>query len=121
MLQLPSGHTFSHLCRKMLITWPKGNLSTFIINRAKKEKTRERGSEMILSVTMNPSVDISYPLKQFKLNEINRIEHVSKTAGGKGLNVTRVISQLEEDVLATGVIGGTLGDFINQELKKSWY
>lgn len=120
MLQLPSGHTFSHfLGGKMLITWTKGNLSTFIINRAKKEKTRERGSEMILSVTMNPSVDISYPLKQFKLNEINRIEHVSKTAGGKGLNVTRVISQLEEDVLATGVIGGTLGDFINQELKKA--
>ncbi|MDG0933751.1 PfkB family carbohydrate kinase, partial [Bacillus paranthracis] len=27
--------------------------------------------------------------------------------------------QLEEDVLATGVIGGTLGDFINQELKKA--
>ena len=74
---------------------------------------------MILTVTMNPSVDISYPLKTFQLNEINRIENARKTAGGKGLNVTRVISQLGEDVLATGILGGTIGDYITQELNKA--
>ncbi|MDM5192435.1 tagatose-6-phosphate kinase [Bacillus hominis] len=74
---------------------------------------------MILAVTMNPSVDISYPIQDFKLDDVNRVENVRKTAGGKGLNVARVVKQMGEDVLATGVIGGTIGDYIIQELTKS--
>ncbi|WP_223589538.1 tagatose-6-phosphate kinase [Neobacillus bataviensis] len=74
---------------------------------------------MILAVTMNPSVDISYPIHDFKLDDVNRVENVRKTAGGKGLNVARVVKQMGEDVLATGVIGGTIGDYIIQELTKS--
>ncbi|HEY2422328.1 MAG TPA: tagatose-6-phosphate kinase [Neobacillus sp.] len=73
---------------------------------------------MILAVTMNPSVDISYPIAEFKLDDVNRVEDVRKTAGGKGLNVARVVAQLEEEVLATGVIGGTIGEYIVQELNK---
>lgn len=73
---------------------------------------------MILSVTMNPSVDISYSLHEFKLDAVNRLAKVRKTAGGKGLNVARVIAQMEEKVLATGVLGGTIGDYIVQELNK---
>ncbi|MDH4423590.1 tagatose-6-phosphate kinase [Bacillus cereus] len=74
---------------------------------------------MILAVTMNPSVDISYPIQDFKLDDVNRVGNVRKTAGGKGLNVARVVKQMGEDVLATGVIGGTIGDYIIQELTKS--
>ncbi|HEY4552551.1 MAG TPA: hexose kinase [Bacillaceae bacterium] len=73
---------------------------------------------MILSVTMNPSVDISYALDSFKLNDVNRVDTVRKTAGGKGLNVARVISQMGSPVLATGVLGGTLGEYIVQELNR---
>ncbi|MFC9416588.1 tagatose-6-phosphate kinase [Bacillus mobilis] len=73
---------------------------------------------MILSVTMNPSVDISYPIHELKLDVVNRVEAVHKTAGGKGLNVARVIAQMEEGVLATGVLGGTIGEYIIQELNK---
>lgn len=71
---------------------------------------------MILAVTMNPSVDISYPIDEFKLDDVNRVETVRKTAGGKGLNVARVVAQMEEGVLATGVLGGTIGEYIIQEL-----
>ncbi|MFK4412496.1 tagatose 6-phosphate kinase [Bacillus sp. RC251] len=71
---------------------------------------------MILSVTMNPSVDISYPIHELKLDAVNRVEAVHKTAGGKGLNVARVIAQMDEVVLATGVLGGTIGEYIIQEL-----
>ena len=70
---------------------------------------------MILAVTMNPSVDISYPIDEFKLNDVNRVENVRKTAGGKGLNVARVVVQMEEEVLATGVLGGMIGEYIIQE------
>ncbi len=74
---------------------------------------------MILAVTMNPSVDISYPIHEFKLDTVNRVETVRKTAGGKGLNVARVVVQMHEAVLATGVLGGTVGEYIIQELTKS--
>lgn len=47
---------------------------------------------MILTVTMNPSIDISYPLDELKIDTVNRVVDVTKTAGGKGLNVTRVLS-----------------------------
>lgn len=72
---------------------------------------------MILTITLNPSVDISYKLPgPFAFDTVNRVTDVSKTAGGKGLNVTRVLQQLGEDVAATGFLGGSLGDFIRQEI-----
>ena len=36
---------------------------------------------------------------------------VSKTPGGKGLNVSRVLKQLGSPVLATGLLGGHIGAF----------
>lgn len=74
---------------------------------------------MIVTVTMNPSIDISYPLATLKIDTVNRTNKVIKTAGGKGLNVTRVIHDLGGDVLATGVLGGFHGAYIAEELKKA--
>lgn len=71
---------------------------------------------LILTVTMNPSVDISYPLESLKIDQVNRCNSVTKTAGGKGLNVTRVIHQMNQEVLATGLLGGSLGVFIEEQL-----
>lgn len=72
---------------------------------------------MILTVTMNPSVDMSYILDPFKVDTVNRVSEVSKTAGGKGLNVTRVLHQLQDDVISTGIIGGFMGAFIEKNLE----
>lgn len=74
---------------------------------------------MIVTVTLNPSIDISYPLDRLKLDTVNRVEQVTKTAGGKGLNVTRVIHDLGGDVLATGVLGGFHGAFIADQLEQA--
>lgn len=71
---------------------------------------------MILTVTMNPSVDIRYNLEHLHLHAVNRVANVSKTAGGKGLNVSRVLVQLEEEVAATGFLGGSLGSFIRTQI-----
>ncbi|QQP70065.1 hexose kinase [Carnobacterium sp. CS13] len=73
----------------------------------------------ILAITMNPSVDISYPLGSLQLNAVNRVEDVSKTAGGKGLNVARVLYQLGSPVIASGVLGGTIGNFIEKQLDET--
>lgn len=73
---------------------------------------------MILTVTLNPSIDISYPLEVLALDRVNRVEAVQKTAGGKGLNVTRVLAETGQAVVATGFIGGKLGDFVIHQLQE---
>lgn len=72
---------------------------------------------MILTITLNPSVDIGYTLDAFQMNEVNRVENASKTAGGKGLNVARVLHQLQEEVGAAGFLGGNLGNFIREAIQ----
>ncbi len=74
---------------------------------------------MILTITLNPSVDIAYQLDTFHLDTVNRVEKVQKTAGGKGLNVTRVLKQLGEDVVATGFIGGEIGSYVKKQLTRN--
>lgn len=73
---------------------------------------------MILTVTLNPSIDVSYPIDSLTIDGVSRVTNVSKTPGGKGLNVSRVLHQLGSDVLTTGFIGGHFGAFIKQELDK---
>ncbi|MGC4429262.1 tagatose-6-phosphate kinase [Streptococcus suis] len=74
---------------------------------------------MILTITLNPSVDIAYQLDTFHLDTVNRVEKVQKTAGGKGLNVTRVLKQIGEDVVATGFIGGEIGSYVKTQLTRN--
>lgn len=71
---------------------------------------------MILTVTLNPSIDIRYNINNLLLGKINRVFEYDKTIGGKGLNVTRVIKKLGEEVLATGFLGGKLGEEFEERL-----
>lgn len=72
----------------------------------------------ILTLTLNPSVDISYPLQHLHIDTVNRVQAAHKTAGGKGLNVARVISQLGHEAEASGFLGGDLGNYISQKLRE---
>src|SRR5699024_11359063 len=74
---------------------------------------------MILTLTLNPSVDINYKLKDLQIDGTNRTENVTKSFGGKGLNVARVVKQLRMEVGATGFLGGHLGAFIRSGIDKS--
>lgn len=71
---------------------------------------------MILTITLNPAVDISYKLDKLSIDTVNRCDNIIKTCGGKGLNVTRVISLLGKKVCATGLLGGPNGQFIEENL-----
>ncbi|MDK2878790.1 MAG: tagatose 6-phosphate kinase [Thermoanaerobacteraceae bacterium] len=73
---------------------------------------------MILTVTLNTSIDKAYIVENFKIGDVARVKEAVYTAGGKGLNVTKVVATLGEDVMATGFIGGYAGGFIEHELSK---
>lgn len=66
---------------------------------------------MILTVTLNTSIDKLYTLDALQPYTVMRVRQVSNTAGGKGLNVSRVAAQLGEEVTAMGFVGGYIGQY----------
>lgn len=66
---------------------------------------------MILTVTLNTSVDKLYLLAKNTLNTVMRVKEVRNSAGGKGMNVSRVAAQLGECVTAMGFVGGFNGQY----------
>ena len=73
---------------------------------------------MITTVTLNTSVDKLYLVDRFVPETVMRVRQVHNSAGGKGLNVTKVISLLGEPVTATGFIGGYSGQYIRSMLSR---
>ncbi|WP_278926531.1 1-phosphofructokinase [Staphylococcus auricularis] len=74
---------------------------------------------MIYTVTFNPSVDYIMHLDGFNISELNRATITHKFAGGKGINVSRVLRTLDVTSTALGFIGGFTGEFIVDTLKQS--
>ncbi len=72
---------------------------------------------MILTVTLNPAVDKTYTAGELITGHVNRMRSAMSLAGGKGVNVTKVLRQYEVPVCATGFLGGYAGDFIEDYLK----
>lgn len=71
---------------------------------------------MILTVTPNPAVDITYRTDTLEVGEVHRVA-AGRKAGGKGLNVARVIAQRGESVRILAPIGGDTGAFIAQDIE----
>ncbi|AZV57000.1 1-phosphofructokinase [Clostridium sp. AWRP] len=74
---------------------------------------------MIYTVTLNPSIDYVIQTDNLILGSINRVVNEKKYAGGKGINVSRVLSNLGTPSKALGFIGGFTGKFIEDFLKDS--
>ncbi|MCM1086869.1 MAG: 1-phosphofructokinase [Muribaculaceae bacterium] len=72
---------------------------------------------MILTVTLNPAVDKTYTAGELITGHVNRMRTVMSIAGGKGINVTKVLCQYEYPVCATGFLGGYAGNFIEDYLQ----
>jgi len=74
---------------------------------------------MIITVTPNPAVDMTYRLGSFDRGESIRVEAASVRAGGKGLNVARVARQTGSEVLAVTTSGGATGRELSDDLAAS--
>lgn len=71
---------------------------------------------MILTVTLNVAIDKRYVVENFTIGKVMRVKECNYTAGGKGLNVSKVATIAGEEVLATGFIGGYAGGYVKQQL-----
>lgn len=73
----------------------------------------------ILAITLNPAIDKVYAVDNFEIGGVFRPRDMTATAGGKGLNVARVVHLLDEPVVATGFIGGGNGQFIQKQVREN--
>lgn len=77
------------------------------------------GPALLLTVTLNPSVDKLYRVKGLRQGAVVRVDAVHNTAGGKGLNVARVAALLGQPVQAMGFLGGHTGALLQDLLRGS--
>jgi 1-phosphofructokinase len=59
----------------------------------------------ILTLTLNPALDLSVRLDAIRPGEVNRTESTRLDAAGKGINVARVLAGLGHDVTVSGLLG----------------
>ena len=71
---------------------------------------------MILTVTPNVALDITYQVDRLTPGSSHRVRVVEERAGGKGVNVARVLHALGHDTLVLGIVGGAAAAAITGDL-----
>ncbi|MEU9197564.1 1-phosphofructokinase family hexose kinase [Streptomyces hundungensis] len=67
---------------------------------------------MILTVTLNTALDITYRVPALVPHASHRVDEVTERPGGKGLNVARVLAALGHEAVVTGFVGGPSGEVL---------
>lgn len=78
-------------------------------------------SKGILTVTVNPAVDVTVtlpPVGQLRMRCSTNSSGLVLSAGGKGVNVARALRTLGVRALAAGFAGGGTGDLLQKLLRK---
>ena len=71
---------------------------------------------VIVTVTLNLALDVTYHLPEVRVHTANRVSTVAQRAGGKGVNVARVLHALGLECLVCGFAGGHAGAAVRAEL-----
>ena len=74
---------------------------------------------MVYTVTMNPSLDYIVSVEDFKLGLTNRTTEELMLPGGKGINVSIVLSNLGIENSAIYFSAGFVGDEITRRVRES--
>ncbi|MER8012585.1 1-phosphofructokinase family hexose kinase [Streptomyces sp. NPDC094149] len=74
---------------------------------------------MITTLTPNPALDLTYTVPSLVPHTTHRVHSPRHRAGGKGLNVSRVLHQLGHPTLAVAAVGGPTGTMFREELESS--
>lgn len=73
---------------------------------------------MVYTVTFNPALDYVVRVDGFRVGEVNRTSREEIQLGGKGINVSAVLSHLGVDNVALGFLAGFTGQALEEELRR---
>ncbi|MFI6206874.1 1-phosphofructokinase family hexose kinase [Streptomyces sp. NPDC051041] len=71
---------------------------------------------MILTVTLNTALDITYRTPALRPHASHRVSEVTERPGGKGLAAARTLAALGHEVTVTGFAGGATGRVVRERL-----
>ncbi len=72
---------------------------------------------MIATVTLNPALDKIIFVPRMKIGRPVRLDRSMVIPGGKGVNIAIMLKNLGQDVLALGLVGGFVGETIEEKLQ----
>jgi 1-phosphofructokinase family hexose kinase len=72
---------------------------------------------MIYTITLNPALDKQLTVADIRFNDVLIAESIQLDYGGKGFNVSRMLSRLNQPSRAVGLLGGQTGKTIKEGLK----
>ena len=72
---------------------------------------------MIYTVTLNPALDYILRLPRLSSEDVNRADSAQLLCGGKGINVSMVLSGLGVPTRALGFVAGFTGRALGQMLQ----
>ncbi|MDU1321774.1 MAG: 1-phosphofructokinase [Clostridium botulinum] len=72
---------------------------------------------MIYTITFNPALDYVVKVDDFKTGNLNRTSYEKIYAGGKGINVSIVLNNLDVENIALGYIAGFTGEEIERRVR----
>ena len=73
---------------------------------------------MIYTVTLNSALDKTVVIPSLRVDAVNRITSMRTDPGGKGINVSKVISKLGGESIAAGILGGDTGRAVLSALEE---
>lgn len=80
---------------------------------------------MIHTLTLNPTLDLTYVVDEFRDDDTTRAHTVHRAPGGKGINVARVATRIGHPAVALGLMGGHTGleivEMLEREGVRSWF
>ncbi|MFC5469567.1 1-phosphofructokinase [Cohnella suwonensis] len=71
----------------------------------------------VITVTLNPALDKTVTIERFEYGGLNRIKEMRTDAGGKGINVAKVLKNFEVNASAMGFAAGYQGQVIRDKLE----
>ncbi|ULO09078.1 1-phosphofructokinase [Paenibacillus sp. 19GGS1-52] len=74
--------------------------------------------KLVITVTLNPALDKTVTIDGLEVGGLNRVNDIRTDAGGKGINVAKVLKGFHEEVSAVGYIGGHNGKLILERLEQ---
>lgn len=73
---------------------------------------------MIYTITLNPSIDHVVAMNDLQEGLVNKVNIENFYAGGKGINVSKILKEHGVENIALGFISGFTGEFIKNNLEQ---
>ena len=75
---------------------------------------------MIYTLTLNPAIDYVLQVENLTVGKIHKTDIAEICFGGKGINVSKVLGELQVPSVALGFVAGFVGEAIENGVKSEW-